>query len=373
MGSHVKCKPTQTPDDIDIPALREKYRRERDKRLRPEGSRQYVETADGFADFFETDPYSAPLIRDPISEDLEVVILGGGFAGLLCAARLKEAGVEDVHIVEMGGDFGGVWYWNRYPGIQCDNESYTYMPLLEELKCMPSKKFADGAEIREHCRRIGQHFGLYEGALFGTLIQALRWEECSERWRVSTNRDDDIRARFIVMALGLWSKPKLPGIPGIEDFEGRAFHSARWDYEYTGGSPEDPRLERLADKRVALIGTGATGIQLVPHLGRYAEELYVFQRTPSSVDERGNKPTDPEWVRTLKAGWQKERRANFHAWAWEFFPPAPGPHDLVCDFWTEINRNVAAKLAAMGQPELTMEQLVELREQEDHRVIERPA
>ena len=149
------------------------------------------------------------------------------------------------------------------------------------------------------------------------------------------------------------------------------FHSARWDYAYTGGSPDDPRLDKLADKRVALVGTGATGIQLVPYLGRYAEHLYVFQRTPSSVDERGNKPTDPEWVKTLKPGWQRERQANFHAWAWEPFPPAPGPRDLVCDFWTEVNRNMAAKLAAMGRPELTLEQLIELREQEDYRVMER--
>lgn len=366
-----KCEPTQTPDDIDVPALREKYRVERDKRLRVEGAKQFLHTAGELADFWETDPHSPPVVRDPLSEDVDVVVIGGGFAGLITGACLKEAGVEDVRIVEMGGDFGGVWYWNRYPGIQCDNESYTYMPLLEELNVMPSKKFADGAEIQEHCRRIGQHFGLYQGALFGTLVRALRWDETTLRWRISTNRDDDIRARFIVMALGLWSKPKLPGIPGLEDFEGRMFHSSRWDYAYTGGSPDDPRLVELADKRVAIIGTGATGIQLVPYLGRYAGHLYVFQRTPSSVDERGNKPTDPEWVKNLKPGWQKERQANFHAWAWEPFPPGPGPEDLICDFWTEINRNMTAKLAAMGRPELTIEQLVELREQEDYRVMER--
>jgi cyclohexanone monooxygenase len=371
MEVDLKCEPTQTPDDIDLPALREKYREERDKRLRLEGSKQFLHTAGELADFWETDPHSPPVVRDPISEDVDVAVVGGGFAGLIAGACLKQAGVEDVHIIEMGGDFGGVWYWNRYPGIQCDNESYSYIPLLEELNYMPSKKFADGAEIHEHCRRIGRHFGLYQGALFGTLVRALRWDESIERWRVSTNHGDDVRARFIVMALGLWSKPKLPGIPGIQDFKGRMFHSARWDYAYTGGSPDDPRLVELADKRVALIGTGATGIQLVPYLGRYAEHLYVVQRTPSSVDERGNKPTDPDWVKTLKPGWQKERQANFHNWAWEPFPPAPGPVDLICDFWTEVNRNLAAKLDAMGRPELTIEQLVELREQEDYRVMER--
>ena len=361
MGSLNRCEPTQTPDDIDVPALREKYRHERDKRLRKEGSKQFIHTADELADFWETDPHSPPVVRDPISDDVDVVVIGGGFAGLIAGAQLKQAGVEDVRIVEMGGDFGGVWYWNRYPGIQCDNESYSYIPLLEELNYMPSKKFADGAEIQEHCRRIGRHFGLYERAMFGTLVRALRWDESIQRWRISTNHDDDIRARFIVMALGLWSKPKLPGIPGIEDFKGRMFHSARWDYAYTGGSPGDPRLIKLADKRVAIIGTGATAIQIVPYLGRDAEHLYVFQRTPSSVDERGNKPTDPEWVKSLKPGWQKERQANFHAWAWEPFPPAPGSEagDLICDFWTEINRNMAAKLAAMGGRELSLQELMD--------------
>ncbi|HXK22887.1 MAG TPA: NAD(P)/FAD-dependent oxidoreductase [Myxococcota bacterium] len=367
-----RCEPTQTPDDIDIPALREKYRQERDKRLRKEGSRQFLHTEDELADFFETDPHSPPVVRDPISQDADVVILGGGFAGLIAGARLKQAGVEDVRIVEMGGDFGGVWYWNRYPGIQCDNESYTYIPLLEELGTMPSKKFADGAEIHAHCQRIGKHFGLYEGALFGTRVQSLRWDESIARWRVATHRGDDIRARFLVMALGLWSKPKLPGIPGIRDFEGRMFHSSRWDYAYTGGSPEDPRLDKLANQHVALIGTGASGIQLVPYLGRYAGHLYVFQRTPSSVDVRGNKPTDPEWVKGLEPGWQKERQANFHAWSpLGFAGLVPGRADLVCDFWTEMIRNVAAKVERMGNPQLTPEQLGAMLEEEDYRVMER--
>ena len=366
----MKCEQTQTPWDIDVEALREKYRRERDKRLRPEGSKQYVEATDDFAEFWETDPHSPPVRRDPLSDDVDVVVLGGGFAGLIAAARLKQAGVADVRIVEMGGDFGGVWYWNRYPGIQCDNESYCYVPLLEELDYIPSKKFADGAEIYEHCRRIGKHFGLYEGALFGTQVRALRWDDALNRWRISTNHGDDIRARFVVMASGPWNRPKLPGIPGIKDFTGHSFHSSRWDYAYTGGGPTNPVLDELRDKRVAIIGTGATAIQIVPFLGRYAEQVYVFQRTPSSVDERGNTPTDPEWVKTLKPGWQKERQANFHAWAWEAFPPEAG-QDLICDFWTEIGRNMAAKLAGWDNPDLSVEQLIEIREHEDFRVMER--
>ena len=164
------CGPTQTPDDIDIDALREKYAHERNKRLRPEGATQYLELKDDFAEFAEVDPHTPVTPRTPINEDVEVAVLGGGIAGLLAGAYLKKAGVDDVHVIEMGGDFGGVWYWNRFPGIQCDNDAYCYIPLLEELDFLPSKKFADGAEIFEHCRNIGKHFGLYDGAIFSTQV-----------------------------------------------------------------------------------------------------------------------------------------------------------------------------------------------------------
>lgn len=273
------CGPTQTPDDIDIDALRQKYAHEREKRLRKEGSKQYIELEDDFSGYYEVDPYTPVTPREPIREDIDVAVLGGGFAGLLSAANLKKAGVDDVRIIELGGDFGGVWYWNRYPGIQCDNESYCYIPLLEELDFMPSKKFADGAEIYQHCRNIGKHFGLYDSAIFSTQVHDLRWDEQIKRWRVSTNRGDDIRARFVVLASGPFHRPKLPGIPGIKTFGGYSFHSSRWDYDYTGGD-SGGNLHKLADKRVGVVGTGATGIQIVPFLARYAQHLYVFQRTP---------------------------------------------------------------------------------------------
>ncbi len=362
-------QPTRTPQDIDMAALREKYRREREKRLRKEGSKQYVELEDDFAGYYETDPHTPVVPRDPISADIDVAVLGGGFGGLLSAAHLKKSGVEDVRIIELGGDFGGVWYWNRYPGIQCDNESYCYIPMLEELDFMPSKKFADGAEIYEHCRRIGKHFGLYDSAIFSTQVRALHWDEENKRWRIDTNRGDNIRARFVVMASGPFHRPKLPGIPGIKDFKGHSFHSSRWDYEYTGGDTSGG-LHKLADKHIALVGTGATGVQLVPYLGRYAKHLYVFQRTPSSVDVRNNTPTDPEWVESLQPGWQKERQRNFHAWTFEGM--ALGQPDLVCDFWTELGRNTAARVLALDDPAaLTPEQFVAIREEEDYKVMER--
>ena len=367
------CGPTDTPDDIDIDVLREKYLYERDKRLRPEGSTQYLELKGEWADFYEIDPYTPVTFRDPISEDTDVVVLGGGIAGLLAGAYLKKAGVEGVRVIEMAGDFGGVWYWNRFPGIQCDNDAYCYIPFLEELNFIPSKKFADGAEIFEHCRNIGKHFGLYDGALFSTQVRDLRWDESLKRWRISTNRGDDIRARFVVLTAGSYNRPKLPGIPGIKDYlsaGGHVFHSARWDYDYTGGDANGG-LVKLGDKRVALVGTGATGVQLVPHLGRDAKHLYVFQRTPSSVDERGNMPTDPEWAKSLQPGWQEERKRNFHSWS-PFQGVVFGEPDLVCDFRTELGRNMTARIAASDDPaSLGVEQIMAIGEEEDYKIMER--
>jgi cation diffusion facilitator CzcD-associated flavoprotein CzcO len=365
----MSCDPTQTPGDIDILATRERYLQERDKRINREGQKQYVRPIGDFADNYAADPHMPLVHRDPISEDLDVAILGAGWTGTLAAYHLKQAGITHVRNIDHAGGFGGVWYWNRYPGLQCDNDAYCYLPLLEEMGFMPSKKFADGAEIRDYCEQIAQRFGFHGNALFHTLVTGMRWDEKIMRWRVVTNRGDEIRARFVVMANGLLNIPKLPGIPGIHDFKGRMFHSARWDYAYTGGSAKNPVLDKLADKRVAIIGTGATAIQAVPFLGRSAEQLYVIQRTPSTVDERPNPPTDPEWVKSLKPGWQKERQANFHRAAMEFLNP--GEPDLICDIWTEISRNLAAELKAEGSPQLSPAEFMARREAVDYRVMER--
>lgn len=364
-----KCAPTQTPQ-TDHAALRAKYLLERDKRLRGEGQKQYLEAEGEFEEYYEADPYTPVVPRPPISQDIDVAILGGGLSGLITAARVKQAGVTGFRVIELGGDFGGAWYWNRYPGIQCDTDCYCYLPMLEEVGYIPKQKYSFGDEVFEHCQRIGKHFGLYDHAIFSTLIRSMEWDESIRRWRIGTNRGDDIRARFVVMCQGPFNRPKLPGIPGIRDFRGHTFHTARWDYAYTGGDMSGG-LDKLADKRVAVIGTGASGIQVVPHLARSARHLYVFQRTPSYIDERGNVPTDPEWVKTLEPGWQKERQRNFHTAAFEAF--APGQPDLVCDGWTEVSRNLAAHLdatdgwAALADPEKFME----LREIQDYRAMQR--
>ena len=358
------------PDaEIDIPALKEKYRLERDRRMRKEGHAQYVKAVDDFADAYEADPYSPVTPRDPVSEDLEIAILGGGWSGILAGVELKRAGIGDFRNIDHAGDFGGVWYWNRYPGLQCDNDAYCYLPLLEETGFMPSKKFTDGWEIRGYAQSIARKYALYDKALFHTMINALRWDEGIKRWRIGTKQGDDIRARFVIMANGLLNMPKLPGIRGIHDFRGHMFHSARWDYGYTGGSQENPVLDKLANKRVAIVGTGATAIQLVPYLGKYAGQLFVLQRTPSCVDTRRNSVTDPQWVRTLKPGWQAERRANFHRGANERLHK--GEKDLICDIWTEVNRNLAAELEEQDWPELTPEEFSARWETMDFRVMER--
>jgi cyclohexanone monooxygenase len=362
------CRHTQTPE-INLPALRERYRQETEKRQRPEGFSQYLEARGEMEDYFESDPFSSIGPRAPLSDAVDVVVLGGGFAGLIAAGRLRQAGVESVRIIERGGDFGGTWYWNRYPGVQCDVESYTYLPMLETMGYMPRDRYSYGHEIFEYCQDIGKYFGLYDHALFGTVVEALRWDAEIARWRIATKQGDDIRARFVVMAPGPLNRPKLPNVPGIRTFKGHSFHTTLWDYAYTGGDPKTPVLDRLGDKRVAIIGTGATAIQCVPFLGQYARHLTVFQRTPSYVDDRGNRPTDPEWARTLPPGWQTARMKAFQVGVNEGFGRTD--IDVICDGWSEINRNLQARREAAGWPELSLDELLAMREEEDYRAMER--
>ena len=329
------------PDlDFDPEALRERYRAERERRIRDDGEDQYIEAASEFAHYAHDDPYADPdFDRELLDIEIDVAVIGAGFSGLMAGARLKERGVTNFRIIDSGGDFGGTWYWNRYPGAQCDIESYCYLPLLEETGFMPKEKYSYAPEIFDHSKRVAEYFGLYDRAVFQTRVTEVRWNEDDRRWHVATHRDDSIRARFVVQATGPANRPKLPGIPGISDFRGHTFHTARWDYDYTGGD-HNGGLTRLADKRVAVIGTGCTAIQSVPFLGEHAQELYVFQRTPSSVDLRGNMPTDEEWYQSLEPGWQRARRENFAAvlFGQNF------TEDLVADGWTDIARRIGIAL-----------------------------
>lgn len=355
--------------EFDPDEIRARYRVERDRRLRPDANDQYVEVTAEFSHYVD-DPYVEPgFTRDPVFDEVEVAVIGAGFGGLLAAARLRQAGVASIRLVERAGDVGGTWYWNRYPGAMCDIESYVYLPLLEEMNYIPKHKYSFAPEIFEYSKSIAHKFDLYENALFQTGVTELRWDETISRWIICTDRNDRFQAKFVAMANGTLSRPKLPGIPGINDFKGYTFHTSRWDYGYTGGDASG-NLSGLAGKRVGIIGTGATAIQCVPHLGASAEQLYVFQRTPSSVDVRNNRETDPEWAKSLEPGWQQRRMDNFNI----LVTGGDQDEDLVNDGWTDIFRTLtrtAAKTAsrALGR-RLTPSERAELMEVADMRKME---
>ena len=351
---------------IDKQALLAKYIAERDKRLRADGNAQYLQIKGQLAHYLE-DPYTPRVEREPKTDHVTFAFVGGGFAGLVTGARLAEAGVADVRIIEKGGDFGGTWYWNRYPGAQCDTASMIYMPLLEETGHRPTEKYAHAPEILAQCQRIGRQYGLYDNALFHTEVTDLSWDEAGSRWVIQTNRGDRFTASFIGLGTGPLHVPKLPGIPGIESFKGHSFHTSRWDYGYTGGDPLGAPMGRLADKRVAIIGTGATSVQAVPHLARTCKELYVVQRTPSSVDVRANKPIDPEWFAEIATpGWQRRWLENFTA------NQALGTaeEDLVMDGWTDLSRRIRARIGQLPPEDRTPQKMMAAYEDSDFEKME---
>ena len=363
MTDDVQAKPKQA---FDKAALQAKYLAERDKRLRADGNEQYLRVEGHLAHYLD-DPYTPVTERAPKTDHVTFAFIGGGFAGLVTGARLVEAGIKDVRIIEKGGDFGGTWYWNRYPGAQCDTASMVYMPLLEETGHMPSEKYAHAPEILAQCQRIGEQYGLYENALFHTIVEALEWDQSRSVWVIRTNRGDEFTAQFIGLGTGPLHVPKLPGIPGIERFKGHSFHTSRWDYAYTGGDPKGAPMEKLAGKRVGIIGTGATAVQCVPHLARACKELYVFQRTPSSIDVRANKPIDPEWFADIATpGWQQRWLENFTA------NQAGGPatEDLVQDGWTDLSRRIREKISQLPPEKMTPKDMLAAYEDSDFEKME---
>ena len=337
---------------LSLEQAREKYRIEREKRLRADGIRQYKELKGDYEEF-DRDPYVEPgFTRDAVTEDVDVVIVGGGFGGMIEAANLTKAGITNFRIIEKAGDFGGTWYWNRYPNAACDVESYVYLPLLEDTGYMPTEKYAKAPEIFAYCQLLGRTFDLYRGALFQTEVEDMRWDESRKRWDVMTSRQDVLSAKFILIAGGELHKAKLPGIPGSETYAGRAFHTSRWDYSYTGGSSQT-LMEKLADKRVGIIGTGATAVQVVPKLAEAAKELFVFQRTAACVGVRNNKPTDLEWFKSLKPGWQAERTRNFT----QAVTGAQPAVDMIDDEWTKMNWVDTRKLPENDEEALELERI----------------
>ena len=345
----------------EFDALHDKYLAERDKRLRSDGTAQYVAVENPFIGDID-DPYATARIeRAPITEDVDAVVVGGGFSGLLAATSLLKEGVTDIRVIEKGSDIGGTWYWNRYPGCRCDVDSYTYLPLLEDHGEMPTEQFSRAPEILDHARRIAERTGLYDKTLLQTGVSGADWNEATRRWTVTTDRGDTISARFVVMASGILSRPKLPGIPGARSFKGHSFHSSRWDYDYTKGDTTGG-LTGLKDKRVAIIGTGASAVQAIPYLGEWCKNLYVVQRTPAAVDDRENAPTDPNWYNSQEPGWWERRALNFEG----FVNSIPQTEDLIQNGWT---RNWSKMTEAMYKGE-TPEEMGRLRQEADFEKME---
>ncbi|GJC83285.1 FAD-binding monooxygenase ausC [Colletotrichum liriopes] len=352
---------------LDFLALNKKYTEEKEKRQRSDGNAQYIE--------IESDAQFSKLAEDPWvdheklnaqpsnlkdGDEVKFIVLGAGYGGLLFAIRFIQAGfrAEDIRLVDAAGGFGGTWYWNRYPGLMCDIESYTYMPLLEETGYVPKHRYSYGNELLAHANRMAETWDLTDKGVFRSQIKSYEWDEDAKRWLVVIEQSRGpneapvtmkVRSQFVVLANGVLNHPKVA--KNLEAFEGGMFHTARWNYDVTGGNPdnlENAQLTGLEGKRVGIIGTGATAIQLVPQLAKWAKELYVFQRTPSSVDERGQRLTDPEeWKKiTNERGWQKRRVENFNV----FVAGGEAEENLVADGWTGLKAYKALIAAPQDKP-----------------------
>ena len=295
----LKELPPPPPDAAFDAEEQARYRASKEARR---GAADYMVMDGDFSAYLEDVFSGDPVPRDPLTDECEVLVIGGGFAALLLWYKLRQAGFVDVRFCEKGGDVGGTWYWNRYPGIACDVEAYSYLPLLEEMGHIPPTKFASGFEIYEYCQAIATRFGFYDRCLFHTLVERTVWDEASGRWTVHTDRGDAMRAKFVVLANGILTTPKLARIDGMEAFAGETFHTSRWDYDVD-----------LAGKRVGIIGTGATAVQVIPELAKIVGELHVFQRTPSTVDVRDQRETTEEERRqwATEPNWARSRRERF--------------------------------------------------------------
>ncbi|KAF0639659.1 hypothetical protein FPSE5266_08929 [Fusarium pseudograminearum] len=346
----------------------DKYAEERNKRLRPEGTAQYINLADSDLQKLVADPWvdyealarQAQPLQD--GDSPKFLVVGAGINGITFAARLIEAGfsAQDIVLVDIAGGYGGTWYWNRYPGLMCDVEGYCYLPLLDETGYMPKHKYSFGSEIRGQCERVATHYGFR--AMFSTKVDSHVWDETKGRWIVQMTqsfgdvqppKQMKVQAQFLFLCGGVLAVPKAPGLPGLAEFSAQnaIFHTSRWDYTVTGGSQEQPDLVNLKDKRVAIIGTGATSVQAVPHLAKWAKHLYVVQRTPSYCGERTQQETTPEtWAKVTESGpgWQRRRMTNLNS----FLTAEPEPVDLVDDGWS---RN-QARSGLIGSSSQLMEQ-----------------
>ncbi|MGH6738837.1 MAG: flavin-containing monooxygenase, partial [Bradyrhizobium sp.] len=273
--------------------------------------------------------------RSVSTQEVDVAVVGAGFAGLYILHRLRKAGFSAV-VLEEAGDVGGTWYWNRYPGARCDIQtidySYTFDPELEKAWTW-SEKYATQPEILRYLGFVADRYDLRRDIRFGTKVKQATWDDAKERWLITTDNGADVSCRHYIMATGCLSAPKPPEIDGVKDFKGEVYFTGRWPHDGVN----------LKGKRVAVIGTGSSGIQSIPLIAGEAAHLTVFQRTPNFAlpAHNGPQPADRktmfegdraayrEQARWSMAGvpypqqtavsWQlsdAERRANFEkAWA----------------------------------------------------------
>ena len=351
------------PISFDRDAINEKYAQERDKRMIEGRAATRDLSKDEDFSSYRDDPFTPYVERDSIDDEIDVAIIGAGIAGVVAGSDLRAAGIKQIRLIDGAGGIGGTWYWNRYPGVMCDVESYVYMPKLEEMGYVPTTRYAFGDEIRRHLDAVAQRYDLVDSALFHTTVQESRWDEESARWILTTDRGDVIRAHYLIVAPGILHLMKLPVIEGMEKFHGRAFHSARWDYDYTGGAPDDPHMDKLGDKVVGIIGSGGSGIQAVPPLAESAKHLYVFQRTPSAIGVRDNQPTPPDFAEDLEPGWQRRRMENFSA----VMIGVPVERDFTDDGWTHHMAKVMNPEISEG---MSLEDIGLAAEQFDYSVME---
>jgi cation diffusion facilitator CzcD-associated flavoprotein CzcO len=244
-----------------------------------------------------------------VTTDFDAVVVGAGFGGLSMLQNLRQLDMS-VKVFERGDGVGGTWYWNRYPGARCDSESVYYMfsdhfspQILDEWTW--SERFAGQPEILDYLNFVTDKMDLRRDIQFGTAVTGAVYDEANNRWEITTDDGRTTTARYLVTAVGCISTTNLPAFAGLADYAGERYHTGAWPHE-----PVD-----FSGKRVAVIGTGATGVQAIPEIAKQAAHLVVFQRTPNYDIPARNRPLDTEYVQEVKADypelWEKARASGF--------------------------------------------------------------
>jgi cation diffusion facilitator CzcD-associated flavoprotein CzcO len=248
--------------------------------------------------------------KSQVRKEFDAVVVGAGFSGLYMLHRLRDTLGLSARVIEAADDVGGTWYWNRYPGARCDSESYFYSfsdrlsdELLQEWTW--TERFAAQPEILSYLKRVADRFDLYKDIQFSTRVVAAEYDDATGRWLVRTDDGGQVTATFLITAVGCLSTTNLPDFPGRDTFGGAWYHTGLWPHEgvdFTG-------------QRVAVIGTGATGVQAIPEIAKQAAHVYVMQRTANYDIAGGNRPMDAEDGRKIKANyrqiWQTTRETGF--------------------------------------------------------------